>query len=84
MRGTLEALRRAVDYLNGISRNRYRLESAYGGWKLSMEIEGSGLVDVTPGFVSKSQLLYTINTIIRYLELEERAKKEEEKAKKEG
>jgi hypothetical protein len=84
MRGTIEVLRRAVDYLNKISRGRYRLEGAYGGWKLSMEIEGSGMVDVTPGFVPKSQLLYTINAIIRYLELEERVKKEEEKAKKEG
>jgi hypothetical protein len=75
MRGTIEALRRSVDFLNKISKGSYRLEGAYGGWKLSMEIEGSGLVDVTPGFVSKSQLLYTINAIIKYLELEERSKK---------
>jgi hypothetical protein len=79
MKGTTEALKRAVTFLNQISKGRYRLEGAYGGWKLSMEIEGSGLVDVTPGFVPRAQLLYTINAIIRYLELEERLKKEEVK-----
>jgi hypothetical protein len=76
MRGTTEALKRAVDFLNSISKNNYRLEAAYGGWKLVQLVPGeSGVIEVTPGFVPRAQLLYTINAIIKYLELEERVKK---------
>jgi hypothetical protein len=75
-RVTKEALERSINYLNKISKNEYRLESAYGGWKLVQLIPGeSGVIEVTPGFVPRAQLLFTINAIIRYLELEERSKK---------
>ncbi len=76
MRGTTEALKRAVDFLNQISKNNYRLESAYGKWKLVQLVPGdSGVIEVTPGFVPKGQLLFAVNAILRYLELEERSKK---------
>jgi hypothetical protein len=74
MRVSVEALKRAVEDLNKVTKNRYRLEGAYGGWKLVKEVENSsGLVDVTPGFISKSELLFVINAIIKVLE--EEAKK---------
>jgi PHP family Zn ribbon phosphoesterase len=71
-RVTTEALKRAVEDLNKVTRNRYRLESAYGGWKLVKEVENSSaLVEVTYGFVPKSQLYYTIQAILKILQFEE-------------
>lgn len=61
----------AVEFLNKLSKRRYRLDGAYGGYKLIVTFDdSSGVSDVTYGYVSKPDLYYQIWAIIRYHEKE--------------
>ncbi len=62
-----DQLNSAVEFLNKISRRRYRIDSAYGGHKLVVSYEDtSGISDVSYGYVSKSECYCVIWAIIRY------------------
>jgi hypothetical protein len=74
MRITKKDLKRVVEDLNRVTRNKYCLEGAYGGYKLSMQ-KGEGYVDITDGFVKPGVLYYTIWAIIRVLRYEEEKEK---------
>ena len=63
-----------IERLNSISKKKYVLNGAYGGWQLDQLIdEKTGAIDnVTYGFVPARELYDTIHAIIRYVEKENR------------
>lgn len=71
MRVTDSMLESALRVLNSMSRRKYRIERAYGGYRLIVEIPDSdGAVADVSARMSKSELYYTIHAIIKYLEQE--------------
>ena len=64
-------MRGALDRLNGQTKRKYRLDGAYGGWRLVVNEKGSSINDI--GFRgSKAEVYYTIQTINHVLEAEKR------------
>ena len=71
MRINRKDLEVAVQRLNEISKQKYRLDGAYGGWQLVYEIEGTTAINqVTYGFKPARELYDIIYAIIKYIEIE--------------
>ena len=64
-------MRGALDRLNGQTKRKYRLDGAYGGWRIVVEEKGSSINDI--GYRgSKAETYYAIQTVNKVLEAEKR------------
>ena len=63
---TMKDLESVIRNLNDASKRHYRLDRAYGGWKVVVD-EGPGIRDLTLGFCSKSEVYYQVLAILEYL-----------------
>jgi len=77
MRVNRESLKRQVDMLNKLSKNKYQLEGAYGGWQVYRLINGvdtkDGVEPILSGYRSAREIDDILYAILRYLALERRA-----------
>jgi len=71
MRINRKDLEVVIQRLNKMSKQKYRLDGAYGGWQLVYEIEDTTAINqVTYGFKPARELYDIIYAIIRYIEIE--------------
>jgi hypothetical protein len=71
MRINRKDLENALERLNHISKQKYRIDGAYSGWKLERLINGTTAVDdVTYGFRPAREIYDIIWAIIKYVEQE--------------
>lgn len=68
-RVTREMLEGKIEYINGISKNKYKLYGAYGKVQLIREY-GKGISWIT-ALGSKSELFYQLDAITTYLYVEQ-------------
>ena len=63
----------ALGRLNDISKQKYRVEGAYGGWQLQLCVKGTSAIEnITNGFKPARELYNIIHAILRYISLEDR------------
>jgi hypothetical protein len=74
-RTTKRDLEIRVENLCKMTRRKFRLQGAYGGWQLMEDVDG-GSHGITPGFVTKRQMEDRLNSILTGMLIGERMEKE--------
>jgi hypothetical protein len=74
-RTTKRDLEIRVENLCKMTRRKFRLQGAYGGWQLMEDVDGQSVWH-TPGFVTKRQMEDRLNSILTGLLIGERMEKE--------